>query len=221
VTASARPLRRDAERNRQLLLSTARVLMAERGLDVTHDEVAREAGVGVGTVYRRFPARQDLVDAVFDEHIDEVVAIAEQACTCVDAWEGLEVFMERHLELQAEDRGLSELLRGRGPDSELVRRARERITPIVDGLVERARGAGQVGPDVGAGDFVLVQLMVCGVMDAARSVDPRLWRRALVVALAGLRHHQPLPGDPPDGDTVERLHTSAGHARLRHAGGAP
>ena len=193
MTAPARPLRRDAERNRRLLLATARTLMARHGLHVTHDEVAREAGVGVGTVYRRFPTRKDLVDAVFDTHIDEVVAIGERAGQQADGWQGLHQFMLGHLELQAEDRGLSELLRGRGPDSQVVQRARDRITPVVDQLVQRARAAGQVGPDVVADDFFLVQLMVCGVMDDARSFDPHLWRRARAVAMAGLQRHEPLP----------------------------
>lgn len=208
MTASTRPLRRDAERNRQALLSNARALMAVRGLDVTHDEVARHAQVGVGTVYRRFPARQDLIDAVFNEHIDEVVAIAEQASRHSDPWAGLQDFMEQHLELQAEDRGLSELLRGQGSDSELVHEARKRITPVVDHLVRRAHAAQQIRPDVGPGDFVLVQLMVCGVMDAARPFDPQLWRRALAMALAGLRQHKPLPRTCPDVETIERLHTN-------------
>lgn len=229
MTAPPRPLRRDAERNRQLLLATARTLMAQRGLHVTHDEVAREAGVGVGTVYRRFPTRKDLVDAVFDQHIDEVVVIGEQASTCDDPWQGLSVFMQRHLAMQAKDRGLSELLRGRGPDSQVVRRARDRITPVVAELVHRARAAGQIGPNVGTDDFFLVQLMVCGVLDDARALDPghpELWRRALAIALTGLRQHQPLPSDPPTADTAVtadmggRLHTSSGRAQPG-ASGAP
>lgn len=227
MTEPARPLRRDAERNRRLLLSTAGALMARRGLDVTHDEVAREAGVGVGTVYRRFPTRTDLVDAVFDQHIDQVVAIGERACAHADAWEGLRAFMEGHLELQAEDRGLSELLRGRGPDSRVVQRARDRITPVVDQLVRRAQTDGRLGPDVGADDFFLVQLMVCGVMDDTRSFDPQLWRRALAVALAGLHQHPPLPGTSPDGTVHGRLPLATGRSPVREggepagAGGAP
>ena len=87
------PLRRDAERNRQLLLSTAGELMAHRGLDVSYEEIARAAGTGTGTVYRRFPTRDDLVDAVFGDHIDTVCAMAEEAARQEDPWLGLATFL--------------------------------------------------------------------------------------------------------------------------------
>ena len=74
-----RPLRKDAERNRQRIIEAAGQLFAERGLGVTLDDVARHAGVGVGTVYRRFPGKEDLVEALFAEEIDLLVARAEQA----------------------------------------------------------------------------------------------------------------------------------------------
>lgn len=191
--------------------------MARRGLEVSHEEIAREAGTGMGTIYRRFPAKQDLLDALFNEHIDAVVALAEDALGATDPWDGLQQFMERHLDLQAEDRGLSEMLRANSQTSELVRQARQRITPIVSELVERAHAAGELGHDVSPGDFVLVQLMVCGVMDAARSFDPELWRRALAVALIGLRQGQALPGTSPDADAIDRLHGGGApdQARLR------
>lgn len=205
-----RPLRRDAERNRQLLLATARALIAECGLDVGHEDIARAAGVGKGTVYRRFPDKQDLIDALFDEHIDAVVTLAEDARKASDPWEGLRRFMEGNLEMQARDRGLRELLRGSRQGSQLVRRARERITPAVGELVTRAQAAGALTENIAPGDFVLVELMVTGVMDAARSFDPDLWRRALAVALAGLCDGQALPGAPPDAEAIDRLHGGGG-----------
>lgn len=206
---AARPLRRDAERNRQLLLATAQDLIAERGLDVTHEDIARAAGVGMGTVYRRFPARQALLNALFDEHIDAVVAVAEDARAATDPWEGLQRFMERNLEMQAQNRGLSELLRGSSQDSQLIGQARRRITPIVSELVDRAQAAGQLAEDVRPGDFVLVELMVAGVMDAARSFEPDLWRRSLAMALAGLRDGRLLPGASPAAEAIDRLHGRA------------
>lgn len=203
---SERPLRRDAERNRQRLLATARALIAKRGLDVTHEEIARVAEVGTGTIYRHFPSKQDLIDALFNQHIDTVVSLAQDARWAADPWDGLLGFMELTLEMQAQDRGLSQLLRGDSPDSQLISRARQRITPIIGELVEGAQAAGNLATNVTPGDFVLVELMVVGVMDAARSIDPDLWRRSLAIALAGLNAGQPLPGPSPDARTIERLH---------------
>ncbi|MGM1065464.1 TetR/AcrR family transcriptional regulator [Saccharothrix sp. Mg75] len=200
-----RPLRRDAERNRQLLLRTALALMAREGLGVPYEKIAREAGTGTGTVYRRFPERSALVDALFAEHVDAVVDLARRASLVEDPWEGLTWFMTRQFELEAGNRGLGELLRGGGQASDLVVRGRARITPLVARLVDRAIAAGQLSAGVVPGDFVAVHLMVGAVVDAARGVDPDLWRRALTVALAGLRHAE-LPGTPPDEQVIDRLY---------------
>ncbi len=87
--APVRPLRRDAERNRQRMLQAASEVFTERGLDVSLDEVARHAGVGVGTVYRRFRTKEDLVEALFVDRIEEVAALAEDAAEAPDPWTGL------------------------------------------------------------------------------------------------------------------------------------
>ena len=205
MTEPPAPLRRDAERNRQLLLRTAYELMADAGLDVSYEEIARAAGTGMGTVYRRFPQRQDLLDALFAEHLEAVTGFAEQAARQDDAWAGLAWFLEQQLELEAHSRGLGELLRGRQQSSALVGRARERMTPIVTELIARAVRAGQLPAGVTPGDFAAAHLMVGSVLDASRTFAPQLWRRALAVALAGLRHAA-LPGSPPDETVIDRLY---------------
>src|SRR5262245_32959710 len=96
-----RPLRRDAERNRQRIVDAARALVAERGLDVSHDDIARAADVGVGTVYRRFPAKQDLFDELLAEQVADLVAAAERARDDPDPWSGLTAFVTGNLERQA------------------------------------------------------------------------------------------------------------------------
>ncbi len=199
-------LRRDAERNRQLVLAAAKALVAERGLDVSKEEIARAAGVGMGTVYRRVPDKQGLIELLFTDHIDAVVALAEDAGRDSDPLRGLLRFMEGNLEMQAADRGLRELLRGARKDSKQVLQARELITPVVSDLVRRAKDAGQLAEDVTSGDFELVELMVTGVMDAAGSADTNLWRRALAVAFAGLGDRGALPGTSPDAEAIDRLH---------------
>src|SRR5919112_1272003 len=96
-------LRRDAERNRQRILAAAADAFAAGGLAVTMDEVARGAGVGVGPVYRRFPDKELLIEALFDQRIDELVTLAEAARDDPDPFAGLERFFESFLALQAAD----------------------------------------------------------------------------------------------------------------------
>lgn len=211
MTESTPPLRRDAERNRRLLLRTAYDLMAGQGLDVSYEEIARAAGTGMGTVYRRFPQRQDLLDALFTEHIEAVIGFAEQAGRQDDAWAGLTWFLEQQLELEANNRGLGELLRGKLQSSDLVRQAGIRMTPLVADLIARAVSAGQLPAGVTPGDFAAAHVMVGSVMDACRESAPNLWRRSLAVALAGLRHAE-LPGTAPDETVIDHLY----HGHLFH-----
>src|SRR6202046_32000 len=92
--ASERPLRRDAERNRQRILAAAAQVFTERGLDATLDEVARAAGVGIGTIYRRFPDKESLVSELFRDRVDAFVTVAEEACAVRDPWQGLVGYLE-------------------------------------------------------------------------------------------------------------------------------
>src|SRR5690242_16787206 len=92
-TPAEKPLRADAERNRQRLLDAARELFAERGLEVTLDDIAERAGVGVGTAYRRFASKDDLIDALFEQELAGIVEIADAAAAHEDAWEGLVYWM--------------------------------------------------------------------------------------------------------------------------------
>jgi AcrR family transcriptional regulator len=202
-------LRRDAERNRQLLLRTAHELMARDGLGVSYEEIARAAGTGVGTMYRRFPSRRELEDLLFQRHIDAVAALAGEASQHEDAWAGLVWFHERQGEIEAGHRGLGELMRGRARSSALVAEANAIIAPLMAGLLKRATDAGQLPPGVTPGDLVSVHLMVGSVMDATRDFAPGLWRRALAIALAGLRHAD-LPGPAPDDTTIEKLYHNDG-----------
>src|SRR5262245_53373716 len=94
-------LRRDAARNRAKLTTAGREVFAEFGPDASFEEVARRAGVGIGTLYRHFPSREALAEEIYAEHIDEVVAAAERAAAAEDAWSGLVSFLEHVLDLQA------------------------------------------------------------------------------------------------------------------------
>jgi AcrR family transcriptional regulator len=197
-----RPLRADATRNRARLLAAARTVFAERGLDATMDEIACHAGVGVGTAYRRFRNRDDLIAALFEERLDEFMAIVDDALADADPWRALSGFLERLMEIQAEDRGFKELLLRSAEGRERMRRFRERSRPLVAELVRRARDAGELRADVDEQDVLLISLMVGSVADFAHDVEPQLWRRSLTLLLDGLRAQRtsasPLPVGPLD-----------------------
>ena len=186
-SSELRPLRRDAERNRHLIVGAARVLFAERGLDVSMDEIARHAGVGVGTVYRRFPEKELLIDALFDDRLETIVGIAADSLELDDPWEALTYFMERYVSVQAEDRGLRQLLFSSAHAEDRVARARGRIKPITDELLRRAHAAGELRPDATGTDIALLQFMLSALVDYTRDVDPVAWRRFLGIVLDGLR----------------------------------
>src|SRR3981081_11212 len=156
--ASERPLRRDAERNRLRILQAAREVFADRGLDASLDQIAAHAGVGIGTVYRRFPDKDTLIDALFEERIDEVPAAGQRALCASDPWEGLVGFLQQANALQARDRGLRQALLSRG--AHRTERAREKIIPIATELVARAHQAGSLRADFDVFDVRLIDVIV-------------------------------------------------------------
>jgi AcrR family transcriptional regulator len=187
ITPEDRPLRKDAARNRQRILAAAREVFAERGLEVTLDDIAHHAGLGVGTVYRRFSDKEQLIDALFDERVDAIASRAEEALAIDDPWLALEGWLVGMLEEQAMDRGLRELAFAGQHGRERVARARQRIAPMVEQLVARAHASGQLRADVVPEDIPIVQKMVCDVMDLCAGVDQQLWRRYLALLLDGMR----------------------------------
>src|ERR1700733_5990108 len=134
-----RPLRKDAERNRQRILDAARELFAEQGLGVTLNDVAHHAGVGVGTVYRRFPEKAHLVEELFEQQIAQLVALVEEALADPDPWRGLTGFLRRNLEMQACARAFRQIILGTREGAERVAQLRDRMFPLAAKLVQRAK----------------------------------------------------------------------------------
>ena len=206
-SSGARPgrlLRADAERNRQRILAAAAELFTERGLEPSLDDVARHAGVGVGTVYRRFPDKASLADALFDERIDALVALAEQAQAEPDAWAALVSFLERSGEMLVSNRGLRQILMfaAEGHDRGIC--ARDRMRPAIESLIERAQADGQVRADLRPTDVPMIEFMVAAAAEYAWQVRPTVWRRYLALILDALRpasasgHPLPEPELSPD-----------------------
>ncbi len=182
-----RPLRRDAERNRQRILQAAAEVFTERGFAATLDDVARLAGVGVGTVYRRFPDKAALAGALFDERIDALITLAEQARDEPDAWAALVGFLERSAEMLTGDRGLRQLLMFAAHSHDRALYARDRMRPALTALLERAQAAGQVRADLRATDIPVIELMISAVAEYTQAVQPVIWRRYLALLLDALR----------------------------------
>jgi AcrR family transcriptional regulator len=182
-----KPLRKDAERNRQKILTAAADVFTERGLQATLDDVARQAGVGVGTVYRRFPDKEALVEALFTERLDLLVAYAEQALAEPDPWTGLVFFMEHAATVIAGDRGLRQILMFATYGRDRVDQARQRLLPVVLRIVQRAQDAGQVRADLRPTDVPVIEFMLSTAAEYAGQVRPEIWRRYLTLILDALR----------------------------------
>jgi AcrR family transcriptional regulator len=187
IEPSDRPLRKDAERNRQRILAAASEVFAEAGLAASLDAVAERAGVGVGTVYRRFPDKEALIDALFEARIDEIVAIARECGENPDPWAGLTCFLDRAITLHGGDRALKEIVFSTAHGHERTASARERIKPLVAGLVDDAMRAGALREDFDVTDTPVIQLMLTAVIEYAGDVQPDLWRRYLAIVLDGIR----------------------------------
>jgi AcrR family transcriptional regulator len=154
---------------------------------------ARRAGGGVGTVYRRFPDKDQLIDALFEERIGEVVALAEAGLRHDDAWDGLVGFLEGATALHACDRGLKEVVLSGAHGRERVGRARQLMYPLVTRLVARAQEQGTLRPDVEPSDLPLLQLMLGSLSECTRDVEPEVWRRYLGILTDGLRTRRDAP----------------------------
>jgi AcrR family transcriptional regulator len=191
-----RPLRRDAERNRQRILLAARAAFAERGLAVTLDEIAERAGVGVATVYRRYANKDDLIEELYEDIVAELAAAAEAELAQDDPWNGLAGFLEQSLAMQARNSALKEIMAGgshRG--RERVARARERVAPLASELFERAKQSGRLRPDVTETDMATIHMMLGAVIDSTRTTEPDTWRRYFGIVLDGLRTRRDAPTD--------------------------
>ncbi|MEW9553401.1 TetR/AcrR family transcriptional regulator [Nonomuraea sp. NPDC050783] len=184
-------MRKDAMRNRERLLHAARRLFADQGLDVPLEEIARAAGVSIGTLYNRFPTREALVEAVFEDRVAAVTALAEQSLAMNDAWEGFVTFLTSVCELQAADHGYNDLAARTAPVGE------DRGYGLMGELLERAQRSGQLRPDVSLADMAFVVWGVAATVRATRGSAPGAWRRHLALTLDGLRavaaHPLPVP----------------------------
>jgi AcrR family transcriptional regulator len=198
IPPAPRGLRRDAQANRERILAAATEVFAEHGLEASVEEVATRAGVGIGTLYRRFPSKAALVDAIFEDQLEELARLAREGLAEVDSWHGLCRFLEQAMLLQARSRGFCEIVAVHLRDENLLSKARARVRPLLAQLIERAQAAGALRADVVYEDISVLLWTSGRVVDATREVAPEFWRRHLALALDGLRSCDapPLPHPP-------------------------
>jgi AcrR family transcriptional regulator len=194
-----RQLRRDAQRNRDAILAAASQVFSDRGLEAPLEEIARRAGVGIATLYRRFPSRVELLDAVLADTLQAHIQIAEQALATDDPWEGFCFYLEQTCRLQATDRGLNDAMGMRFPHATALEAARRRLYDLGRQLIARAQQAGQLRGDLTHEDLALVTWANARILEASRAARaPDAWRRHLGFLLDGFRADRahPLP-EPP------------------------
>ena len=195
-----RPLRADAKLNRDRILAAAAELFAERGLSVPLEEIAARAGVGVATLYRRFPTRADLAAAAFERNISGYTEAVDRALANEQAWDGFRTLVFELCELQASDAGLRDLLTTAFPASSAVEQRTNETVQKVKALIGRAQAEGSLRPDVVVADIVVMLMANAGVLRTTGAAAPDAWRRfaALMVDAFRARPGAPLPPAPPE-----------------------
>ncbi len=210
-----RPLRADAERNRTKILEAAAQVFAEQGLEATLDEVAAVAGVGVGTVYRRFPDKESLIGTLFDNAVDEIANLAHSAATRTNSWDALVWFLEEALQRQCSNRGLRDVVVGSPYAVDRMAEAKRRITPSIKFLVERAQRDGFLRDDIVGEDIPVLEMMISFLGNLTSTSAPDLWRRYLTIVLDGLvvarTEPSPLQAFPRHDVVSEALHSVHRH----------
>jgi AcrR family transcriptional regulator len=187
VVQQQRPLRRDAQVNRQRIIDAAREVFAVRGLSATLDDVAQHAGVGIGTVYRRFPCKEALVQVALEQQLKEHVRVAEAALREQTGWDGLVLFLSGAAEMHAADRGLRDIALGTSFGARHHDQISARVVPLMRQLVDRAQREGSLRPDVTVEDIPLVLMMVSEVACHSGTTRPDAFRRYLRLIIDGMR----------------------------------
>jgi AcrR family transcriptional regulator len=189
-------LRSDARRNREKILAAASELFAQRGAEVCMGDIARMAGVGHATVFRRFPTKESLLLALLEQRVEALGAVAEEAMTHEDAFDGLRSAMAYMAESQARDRGFFEAVGTEFIGSDSLRAARDRALAAFAALLRRAQDTGQVRDDLEPQD-VMFLISAAGHAGPCRIDLPGLSGRYLGVILDGMRPEGATPLAPP------------------------
>jgi AcrR family transcriptional regulator len=187
ATASeTKALRVDARRNREAVFAAAKELFADQGLDAQMPDVARAANVGVGTVYRHFPTKDDLIAAMAAERFERFAEKARESLEMDDAWEGIAEFIRFAAQVQADDRGICDVMAER---RELMGQAAQAagLPELSEKLVKRAQRAGQLRRDLQWEDIPMIACGLGSITQQTMGPATGRWPRLLEIILDGLR----------------------------------
>ncbi|CAN5678414.1 TetR/AcrR family transcriptional regulator [soil metagenome] len=193
-------LRADAQLNRDRILDAAATLFAERGISVPLEDVARRAGVGVATLYRRFPVRAELAAAIFERNISRYTDAVDRALAEPEPWKGFRDLVFELCRLQAADAGLRDLLTTAFPASSAIEQTTADAAEKLRELITRGQADGSLRPDLAVADVGVILLANAGVVGATAESAPQAWRRfaALMVDACSTGPSRPLPPAPPE-----------------------
>jgi AcrR family transcriptional regulator len=186
---TTKPLRADARRNRERVVTAAREAFAEHGVDLPMEELARRAGVGVGTVYRHFPSKEALLDALLVDHFAAIAANAQAALTRDDPWDAFCDCIRFGAERQAVDSSFCDAMFARKMEStnDAVVQVREDLESATEELIRRAQAAGDMRADFTPDDLPMFFASMSGAVRSAHDHPGLDWRRQLEFLLDGLR----------------------------------
>jgi AcrR family transcriptional regulator len=207
MAEAGRPLRADAERNRRALLDAAEAVFSERGFDVSVAEIAQRAGVGHGTVFRRFPTKDHLIAAIVVDRMAGASARCRALLDAPDPAEGMFEWLADMVGTKQSDRWLFEALADSFLANRDIRAAHTEMVTALDALLRRAQEAGAVRPDVGAVDVLMLIKGVCEAIGPFQQLDPQIGQRQLDLMRAALSVSpgaRPLRGRTPTLDDLER-----------------
>jgi AcrR family transcriptional regulator len=184
--ATERALRADACRNRAAVIAAAKKLFADQGLDAQMPDVAKAAKVGVGTVYRHFPTKDDLIAAMATDRFERLAEKATESLEAEDAWDGLCDFIRFSAEIQADDRGLCEVIGSRPQVTEGAAQAAG-LPELCERLVERAQRSGELRRDLTWEDIPMIACGLGRITQATAGPAAGRWPRLVEIILDGLR----------------------------------
>jgi AcrR family transcriptional regulator len=176
-----RALRADARRNREAVIGAAKKLFADQGLDAQMPDVAKAAKVGVGTVYRHFPTQDDLIAALVAERFERLAQKARE-----DAWEGIRDFIRFSAQIQADDRGLCEVM-GSRPEVMDAAATAAGLAELCEQLVKRAQRSGELRRDLVWEDIPMIACGLGRITQATAGPAAGRWPRLVEIILDGLR----------------------------------
>jgi AcrR family transcriptional regulator len=208
MDSSHRPLRADAERNRRALLEAATAAFCEGGLDVGVGEIAERAGVGRGTLFRHFPTKEHLIDAIVVERMDEAIARGEALLDAPEPGTALFTFIDETVGRQRTDYALFAAVDDVWLENDEIRAAHAQMVRVLERLLTNAQQAGEARADISAIDVVI---MVKGACEAARSflhIDPQIGERQLDLVRSAIEPagaERPLRGRKPTVEDLDRV----------------